>query len=761
MNFLGRRRDATRIMSAFDVFTLASQWEGLPVALMEALAIGLPIVATRVGGVDEAVGTEEFVTLVPAKDPDALALAFESVLTDETRRTAMAGRSRELADRFNIRRAVATIEQTYRDVARGARPMNVLHVITDTDRRGAQVFALDLQDALLRLGHDSETVALAPGDQRPALDVESAGAEPVSPHDDPSAPAANELRRHHGRPRLRHADGLRHSGHRPPAGPSCTARSATHGSGPRVGPGDCEWQRSCDPPSQVVALSETDRTDLREHLRFPDSRITVIPNGVPIAGFAPATPEQRVAAKKEFDIQSEAFVLLSISALVPEKGVDVAIRATSAIEECHLLVVGDGPERTALEQLAADVAPGRVTFTGALSEPLEAYRAADVVLLPSLGGDTMPATLIEAGLCGLPSVSTPIGAIEEIVLDGRTGFIVPPGDEVALVTALETLRSDSDLAAAMGLTARSHCVDTFAIDRVGEQWADTMSAVIAAGGRDDMRVMAVVDSTSGGGAETSLAAMAPHLIDAGVDLQVAYFHDREGVKERLDAAGVTLFHVPPGSNRLVTIRRLRKLIRAQRPDLVHTMVFEADIAGRTAAFLSRTPVVSSIINEMYGPEHEATVSSKVGFRLAWLSDAATARFVRRFHAITETVADVMAPRLRVDRRSIDVIYRGRDPEEFPQRTPARRMELRHSLGIDDERPVLLATSRQEPQKGLDVFIEALPTTVGGVPDGDRAACGSGRREHQRSEAQDRRARSDRTHSVPRPSTRRRRPAVRR
>ena len=184
--------------------------------------------------------------------------------------------------------------------------------------------------------------------------------------------------------------------------------------------------------SQVVALSETDRTDLREHLRLADSRITVIPNGVPIDGFAPATPEQRVAAKADFDVEREAFVLLSMSALVPEKGVDVAIRATSALEGCHLLVVGDGPERASLERLAADVAPGRVTFTGALSEPLEAYRAADVVLLPSLGGDTMPATLIEAGLCGLPSVATPIGAIEEIVLDRRTGFIVPPGDDGAV-----------------------------------------------------------------------------------------------------------------------------------------------------------------------------------------------------------------------------------------------------------------------------------------------------------------------------------------
>jgi glycosyltransferase involved in cell wall biosynthesis len=211
----------------------------------------------------------------------------------------------------------------------------------------------------------------------------------------------------------------------------------------------------------------------------PDSRITVIPNGVPVGHFAPALSEQRLTAKELFGIDGDSFVLLSISALVPEKGVDVAIRAASAIEDCHLLVVGDGPERASLEQLAAEVAPGGATFTGALTEPIAAYRAADVVLLPSLGGDTMPATLIEAGLCGLPSVATPIGAIEEIVLHDRSGFIVPPGDVEALVTSVETLRGDPDRAAAMGLVARRHCLDTFAIDRVGAQWADILSVVIA------------------------------------------------------------------------------------------------------------------------------------------------------------------------------------------------------------------------------------------------------------------------------------------
>ena len=60
----GHRPDAARVMAAFDVFTLASKYEGLPVALMEALALGLPVVATRVGGVAETLTDDEAV-LVP------------------------------------------------------------------------------------------------------------------------------------------------------------------------------------------------------------------------------------------------------------------------------------------------------------------------------------------------------------------------------------------------------------------------------------------------------------------------------------------------------------------------------------------------------------------------------------------------------------------------------------------------------------------------------------------------------------------------
>ena len=69
-------------------------------------------------------------------------------------------------------------------------------------------------------------------------------------------------------------------------------------------------------------------------------------------------------------------------------------------------------------------------------------------------------------------------------------------------------------------------------------------------------VLAVMDGTGTGGAETSMAAMAPLMAENGVDMEVAYFHDRSGAKEKFIEAGIPLHHVPPGRNRIATMWRL-------------------------------------------------------------------------------------------------------------------------------------------------------------------------------------------------------------
>ena len=113
----GFRDDVVRVMGACDVFTMASQWEGLPVALMEALALGLPVVATDVGGIAEELTDGVDALLVPPRDPDALAKALQRVVTDPGLREELARASRRRACDFDVRQAVDRIEATYRSLA--------------------------------------------------------------------------------------------------------------------------------------------------------------------------------------------------------------------------------------------------------------------------------------------------------------------------------------------------------------------------------------------------------------------------------------------------------------------------------------------------------------------------------------------------------------------------------------------------------------------------------------------------------------------
>jgi glycosyltransferase involved in cell wall biosynthesis len=119
---LGQRDDAVRVLAACDVFTMASDNEGLPVAVMEALALGLPVAATAVGGIPEAVTDGVEGLLVPPKDPEALADAIATITGDDALRTAMGHAARRASERFDIRIATRRIEALYRELVGDVRP---------------------------------------------------------------------------------------------------------------------------------------------------------------------------------------------------------------------------------------------------------------------------------------------------------------------------------------------------------------------------------------------------------------------------------------------------------------------------------------------------------------------------------------------------------------------------------------------------------------------------------------------------------------
>jgi glycosyltransferase involved in cell wall biosynthesis len=138
VELVGARADIPELLARSDVFVLSSRSEGFPVSILEAMAAGLPVVATDVGGIAEAVEDGETGLLVPAADPEALARALERLLSDADlrRRLGAAGRARALR-LFDVKRyRTAYVELYWRELHRSASAAPLRGVLSASAGRG-------------------------------------------------------------------------------------------------------------------------------------------------------------------------------------------------------------------------------------------------------------------------------------------------------------------------------------------------------------------------------------------------------------------------------------------------------------------------------------------------------------------------------------------------------------------------------------------------------------------------------------------------
>jgi len=158
---------------------------------------------------------------------------------------------------------------------------------------------------------------------------------------------------------------------------------------------------------------------------------------------------------------------------------------------------------------------------------------------------------------------------------------------------------------------------------------------------------------------------------------------------------------------------VRQLLRRERPDLLHTSIFEADVVGRLAAIGTRVPVLCSLVNTSYAPIRLSDPNIRAWrLRVVRTLDGVTARhLVDHFHAISQAVGDAAVRDLRIDRERITVIERGRDPERLGTPSPARRAAARARLGVPPDVPLLVTVGRQEFQKGQWHPLEAMPKVL--------------------------------------------------
>jgi glycosyltransferase involved in cell wall biosynthesis len=215
----------------------------------------------------------------------------------------------------------------------------------------------------------------------------------------------------------------------------------------------------------VVAVSGAVR-DAWAAAGLSAERVVVVPNGVDLAeGRAAPGAAERRAVRRELGVAQGAPVVATVSLLRPGKGLEVLLAAAPAVLAAHprarFAVVGDGPARAELEAGAAAGGVGEaVAWTGFRRDVPALLAAADLFVLPSLD-DAFPTAILEAMAAGLPVVATRAGGIPEIVDDGATGLLVPPGDAAALARAISTLLADPAARKSLGEAGRRRAGERF------------------------------------------------------------------------------------------------------------------------------------------------------------------------------------------------------------------------------------------------------------------------------------------------------------
>lgn len=351
--------------------------------------------------------------------------------------------------------------------------MRILHVVSSTDASGSRRAAFELSTELGTRGLESEVVALVPGVSADRLPVDVLGTSRSG------VTVTWGLRTLMKRFDVTVAHGTE-------CGAVCASTRMPYLARHVID--DRGWLDRPSRPSRapahlrkasvVVALSEGARQFLLSQGDLSPAQVRAIPVGIPIDEFQPASDEQRRAARARLDTQDEQMLVVTIGNLVPAAGLDVAIRAVAEVEKAHLLVIGEGSERSRLERLAAGVAVGKVDFAGRLDDVRPALAAADVFAYPAVSGGSMPRVLLEAGLCKLPAVASEIGSVSEIVLDQGTGLLVSPDRVNEWSERLDHLRSTPLDRAQWGQAARDHCRRNFDLPLAASAWHEVLLSAL-------------------------------------------------------------------------------------------------------------------------------------------------------------------------------------------------------------------------------------------------------------------------------------------
>lgn len=224
-------------------------------------------------------------------------------------------------------------------------------------------------------------------------------------------------------------------------------------------------RRSADDADIVLCPNDAERDEGIALGMWREDRSVVVPNGVDTERFRPA---DRAAARRALGIATDGRVgggrvVGTVARLTREKGIDLAVEAVAALPGVRLVIVGDGPERAALEERARTLGVAdRVDLLGLRDDLPAIYPAFDALLVPSRT-EAHGLVAAEALACAVPVVAARVGGLRSIVEEGTCGLFVPPDDPRAAADALRRILEDPPWAERLGRQGRARIIERWSL----------------------------------------------------------------------------------------------------------------------------------------------------------------------------------------------------------------------------------------------------------------------------------------------------------
>jgi glycosyltransferase involved in cell wall biosynthesis len=485
--------DTPSLYAAMDVLCLPSHREGFPNVLLEAAAMQLPVVASDVPGVVDALQAGQTGTLVSARDAEALAAALARYADDPALRASHGAQGRAwVLERFTQERIWTAFDQFYRGLA--AEPRQVLHVVTVPMTlefmAGQAAFMRERNVALSFVSSAGrEQQAFAEREQVHVHSVEMS--RRITPVRDllSIVRLLRVIRR--TRPAIVHA-------HTPKAGLVAMVASRLggvpvriyqlHGLAYETASGLRRWLQmaaerlACTLATRVLSVSHSVKERVVLDSVCDEQKVAVIANGS-IGGidaeqaFNPdRMPAAGLRVRASLGIPDATVVIGFVGRLARDKGIETLwqawLRLRARLPSAHLLVVGPADFARREQSVPGEVMIGlerdpRVHVVGAIPREVlpEYYAAMDVLCLPTYR-EGFPVTILEAGAMGLPCVATRVTGCVDAIVAGTTGQLVTPGDAEALYSALLAYANDAGLRSSHGTAARARVRDEYSPQRV-------------------------------------------------------------------------------------------------------------------------------------------------------------------------------------------------------------------------------------------------------------------------------------------------------